>query len=502
MGAGERVDSGDGVGGRSRLRSVFDRPLRTRLLVALAVFLVGAAAAVFSLTLAPPTRGDVGPGTLEVKASWRLDGETRLQVPPLGSLSAQTHAAPLGLQGRIDAVDIDRLETLVAQDRPTAALYAQAETDLRSLARKFAVRALIGAALVGAVVGALVSRVRPLLVVVGSLGGVVAVGLLLVVTWRGFDADAFSEPVYEGALERAPEMVESAQRHAGDYGTVRARVGTLAAQVSDLYAVAAADPGRTGRPGEVRILHVSDIHVNPLGLEVVQELARQFDVHAVLDTGDLTSFGLPVEAEIGRAVAEVPARYLFVPGNHDSEENRAALAAVDNVEVLDGVVEVGGVRILGVPDPTFTADNRTTTDEAGQVKTAAATDVARRARVDAAHVLAVHDPVLAEKAPGSVPLVVAGHLHERRGSVARETITLVVGSTGATGLGAFTGDADLDFEAQVLHLGPGGCLRALDYVALDGIGGSFEIERRVFDLEPGTRGAGDRSRPTCTSDGS
>lgn len=498
MGDGERLDSSGGIEGRPHTRRVLTRAPRSRLLAAVLVFVVGAAAAVFSLTLAPPTRGDVGPGTLEVKGSWRLDGETRLQVPPLGSLSAQTHAAPLGLHGRIDALDIDRLETLIAEDRPTASLYAQAESDLRALARKFAVRALLGAALVGAVVGGLVSRLRPVLIVVGGVGGVIAVGLLLLVTWRGFDADAFAEPVYEGALERAPEMVESARRHVDDYGTVRARIGTLAAQVSDLYAMAATDPGRAGRPGEVRILHVSDIHLNPLGLEVVQELARQFDVHAVLDTGDLTSFGFPVEAEIGRAIADVPARYLFVPGNHDSEANRAALAEMPNVEVVDGVVEVRGIRILGVPDPSFTADNRTSADEARVVKEAAAGEVARRARADGAHILAVHDPVLAGSSAGSVPLVVAGHRHQRDASLERDTITFVVGSTGGTGLGSFTGDADLAFEAQVLHIGPRGCVRALDYVALDGIGGSFEIERRVFDLEPGEIGFGELVRPTCT----
>ena len=44
------------------------------------------------------------------------------------------------------------------------------------------------------------------------------------------------------------------------------------------------------------ILHISGIHSNPLGLEVARQLAASFRVDAVLDTGDLTSFGLPVEA--------------------------------------------------------------------------------------------------------------------------------------------------------------------------------------------------------------
>ena len=39
----------------------------------------------------------------------------------------------------------------------------------------------------------------------------------------------------------------------------------------------------------VRVLHVSDIHLNPLAAGLVVELATDLDVDAILDTGDQRS---------------------------------------------------------------------------------------------------------------------------------------------------------------------------------------------------------------------
>ena len=106
----------------------------------------------------------------------------------------------------------------------------------------------------------------------------------------------------------------------------------------------------------------------------------------------------------------MPAPYYYVPGNHDSVANRRAIAAVDNVTLVDReVVDIDGVRILGVADPTFTATNEIDSDEAADLRLGEAPEIGRlveRARPD---VLAVHDPRLASEAYGHVPLVVAGH---------------------------------------------------------------------------------------------
>ncbi len=222
------------------------------------------------------------------------------------------------------------------------------------------------------------------------------------------------------------------------------------------------------------------MYLNPLGLEFVAQLARRFGVAAIVDTGELTSFGLPIEARIGSELTAMPVPYYLVPGNHDSPEVREGLSSVPNVTVLDReIVAIGGVRILGVADPTFTADNRTSAAEAAAVKTREAPAVARLAREQRADVLAVHDPLLAADAAGSVPLVIQGHRHKRESSVRQGTRFLSVGTTRASGLGAFTVSSDLRYEAEVLYF-DGGRLVAVDYVSLAGVKGNFRIDRAVI----------------------
>ena len=142
------------------------------------------------------------------------------------------------------------------------------------------------------------------------------------------------------------------------------------------------------------------------------------------------------------------------------------------------MAEVGGVRILGVADPAFTATNETSTDEAAVIKRAAAPDVA--ARVDALRpdVLAVHDALLGEASQGHVPLIVAGHSHKNSAARKNGTLVLTVGSTGATGLGSFTVDTGSPYEAELLHF-VGRDLVAVDRIDLHGVGGAFRVERQV-----------------------
>src|SRR5690606_32875059 len=137
-----------------------------------------------------------------------------------------------------------------------------------------------------------------------------------------------------------------------------------------------------------------------------------------------------------------------VPGNHDSIASRTELDALPNITVVDGtVVTVEGVRILGVADPTFTASNEVGTSEANERKRELADAVRRLVEREEPDVLAVHDARQAEAAVGSVPLVIAGHTHERSAAEKDGTRVLTVGSTGATGLGAFTVETDLTYEA-------------------------------------------------------
>ncbi len=442
--------------------------------------LLAGVAAVATVGMGRATEGELGPGRVELRARWATDGRTQLGLPPLGAISASTHDAPLAVDLRVQRLDIERVQDLLGRPDPEVQLRQSLSSDIEPLVGRFARKALLTSLVVGIVVGAVLPGRRWSWVGAGAAGGVLAVGVLLGQTWSTYDEDAFLNPRFEGSLERAPEILRTVQKHVEGFDDIRGRVNTLSQQVANLYRATVVGP--EDDEDDVAILHVSDIHLNPLGVEAARQLASQFAVDAVLDTGDLTSFGFPLEARIGDLIAGIPVPYYVTPGNHDSEAVRTALATVPNVTVLAGsVVEIGGVRVLGVADPTFTADNRIGTADAAAEKRRQATAVGRLTAARRPDVLAVHDPALAEEAAGRVPLVVAGHRHQRSDEVRDGTRYLTVGSTGATGLGSFTVATQLDYEAQVLHFS-GDRLVVVDYISLGGIDGSFRIDRTV--LEP------------------
>ena len=161
-------------------------------------------------------------------------------------------------------------------------------------------------------------------VLAGGAGALLAVTGSVGLVWVSYRVDEFREPRYTGALERAPAVVDAVKREFGDLDGMRGRLRVLAGQINELSQVAVGT-GPSPDPGEVRILHISDIHLNPMGLEIAKDLATTFSVRAVVDTGDLTSFGLDGESRIGELVDQFSVPYYLVPGNHDSPENRAAL---------------------------------------------------------------------------------------------------------------------------------------------------------------------------------
>jgi Icc-related predicted phosphoesterase len=425
----------------------------------------------------------VGPGRVEVAATPARSGATVVELPPLGRLRAATHRAPVQLTARVLAIDIDAAQQATRGADPVGALRQDVAEGLPDVLRSFVLRSLLAAALAGGLVALALPGRHWWYAAAGSVGGLLAVGGLLLATWVPYDIDAFEEPQLSGELERVPDLLMAAQRNLQGIEQVRDRVEVLSSRLAELYA-ASVDELPGGAPGETAILHVSDLHLNPLGAELVVRLAGDLQVDAVLDTGDVTTFGLPVEARFGALLEGSPVPYILVPGNHDSPENRVQLSQLEGITVLDGdVATIGGVRILGIADPTFTASNEVSTEQANEIK-AAMTDEVRAQVLDARpDLLAVHDPAQAAEVFGVVPLVVAGHVHERTEHEEDGTRVLTVGSTGATGLGAFAVETQRPYDAEVLRFREG-ALVAVDHLSVSGIDGGFTLEREL--VEPST----------------
>jgi len=442
----------------------------------------GVAAALLALTWTGSMEADVGPGRVQLSSALHLGGGTIVELPPLGQLSASTHAAPMRLKATVLAVDVDAVQLTARGDDPIALLESSITKDLGPSLRWFAWRTLALSALAGAVGALLLPGRHWWTAAAGAVGGATAVAALLGATWAPYDRAAFDEPTFHGELVRVPGLLDAAERNLGDLEAVRGRVDAVSDRLASLYAASAGElPG--SRAGDTAILHVSDLHLNPLAADLVVQLAGDLEVDAVLDTGDVTTFGLGVEAQFGEVLASVDVPYVLVPGNHDSPLNRIALADIDGITVLDGeVTEVGGVRILGVADPSFTATNEVTTEQAREQRLAEAGAVAELVDQEEPDVLAVHDRRLADESLGRVPLVVAGHVHERSERVVDGTRVLTVGSTGATGLEEFTVETSRPYEAEVLRFREGRLI-AVDYLTVQGIGGDFTLERRLIDVD-------------------
>ena len=149
----------------------------------------------------------------------------------------------------------------------------------------------------------------------------------------------------EEGLNRLPEFSVKLAEVAGSMDAVFARVNTL----SPLANV----------EGEVKVLHVSDIHNNPAAVEFIEKVIAGFGVDLVIDTGDLTDYGTALETELNRKINNLGVKYLFVPGNHDSAAVVDRLRKYKNVIVMTKrIYETHGLTIMGWPDPASAGTDR------------------------------------------------------------------------------------------------------------------------------------------------
>jgi Icc-related predicted phosphoesterase len=454
---------------------------------------IGAASSLLALPLIPAVKHDLGPATVSADVSVGR-GDTVLVVPPLGTISAGTHPAPLRLNITFAIVDFEALGHLATTPSGRDGLRADIDADLRALAVRVALQIVIGGAVVGSLVAAAIWHLRWAQLASGAGGGFAVMAALVLLTAATFELDAFKEPRFTGTLASAPQVIQTLQERVSVLDELRSRYDVATQRLSNLL-VLMTKPDRDLRSNTDVLVHVSDIHANPIGLEITRQLAQDFDADAVLDTGDLgsstidtgelTKLAVPLDNRLAKLIQDIRVPYLFVPGNHDSPQLRSALRGTDNVRVLDGKsASVGKLQILGWGDPTFSTEPTRTKDD-NEERLEASKLVANRASELEPDLIGVHDERLAHSSIGEVPLIVSGHTHRRGFEEVDGTLVLTVGSTGATGLESFTVEAEMDYEAEVLYF-RSRRLVAVDYVRFRGLGSDFEVERKTVAVQSET----------------
>jgi predicted phosphodiesterase len=473
-----------------------------RLLAGLGIVTVVVLGAAGGWAMAPSATAHVGPLELAVDVRPTLDPGVAVDLPPVGRITFDTHSAPIAVQVRILTVDLDAAAALVESSGSLLELQSTAPPALQeATARAAAVAG--GCALAGAAVALVAVYRRPRPTLEGLAIAVVGLLALGVGAVRTFDPAALAAPRFDGLLSRAPYVAGTSRDVAARLESYRSGVSDVVRSVTTLYAVAGDLPARQ-EAGEslTTLLHISDIHLNPLAFDVVDRLVDQFAVDAVVDTGDVTTWGSELESGSLDRIAALGVPYVFVRGNHDSLATQQAVAAQPNTVVLDGdVAEVAGLRIAGIGDASFTPEvGETTEEEMREELLATSRTLARAVRTaDLAgppvDIAMVHNPGALDPVFGEVPLVLAGHYHYRIRRVDPDSGTrvMVEGSSGGAGITSAglrrLGDGEpLALTATLLRFAAtgerAGQLVAYDEVTVGGLGlTSVTIERHVVPDE-------------------
>jgi predicted MPP superfamily phosphohydrolase len=491
VGVSEPIETGTGTAGDPTAAPPSPWRHRGRVtgrwFLRLAVALVGAVVAVllFGHVSAP-----IGPFDATLAFS-PTGGGAAVAVPPLGSLSVDVYDGPLRLDIALQRVDQQRARALATDPVRLAGVVNQVSDDLRGAVVRLA-WTTAGVAVGGAALTSLiVLRRRREAAIAAAVTTVLLLGTagLGAATWR---PEALSQPRYTGLLVNANSLIGSAQDIVARFDAYRASLEDLVANVGTLYSTISALPAPGGTKDTVALLHVSDLHLNPAGFDLMRQVVDQFQVDAVLDTGDITDWGSAPENQLIGSVGKLGVPYVYIRGNHDSPTTASLIAAQPNATVLDDTaVTVAGIEIVGARDPLFTPDKSTGDDNAGDDVLAesgrALADVID-GLPDSPAIAMVHDPKQATPLDGGIPLVLAGHTHSRKVSVLHDGTRLMVeGSTGGAGLRGLQGEKPTPLSCTVLYLDPNtGALRAYDEITLGGLGETeVTIQRTVVPPEDG-----------------
>jgi predicted MPP superfamily phosphohydrolase len=470
-----------------------------RIRTGAAVLAVSLAGMVLGLLLGARIQADVGPFRAELAMTPSLTGDTSVLIPPLGALHLDSHDGPAHLRVRLGALDQVRTQDLIDDPSGISRVSRSAIRDLREAVIRVGAQAL-GTALLGALaLAAVVFRDVRRVAWAGGLALAVT-GASVVTAAATFRLSAIEEPRYEGLLVNAPAVVGDVSRIADRYEEYAAQLQRLVGNVSRLYATVTSLPVFEADENTIRVLHVSDLHLNPAAWSVISTAVEQFGIDLVVDTGDIVDWGSSPETNFVEAIAELPVPYVFVRGNHDSVVTQAAVTNQPNAIVLDNqVVSVAGLTLAGIGDPRFTPDQRALPHEpvAQQLArdrvvasgaTLADTIAATGAEVDLA---VVHDPLAAGPLAGSAPIVLAGHRHFREVRAVPplpgaapdtpRTAVMVQGSTGGAGLRGLESEEPTPLALSVLYFDSQRSLVAYDDILVGGTGQSeVNLVRTIY----------------------
>jgi predicted phosphodiesterase len=423
-------------------------------------------------------------------------GITELHFPPFGVVEAKTHKGPVKLVISLEQIRSDTFKSHMDNPPDQKQLVEQLQTSARDKITAFALRQA-GVAFLGAFLLVFLLW-RPGLVksFLYTIASTLILLLILTGIFRSYDTTAFHEPEYKGVLSMAPAAVKFASDSLTDLKQIRNQTRQIVSNLGLLFSSAdslmvMANPEEQGEV--VKVLLVSDLHSNPVGIELCKSLAARFKVDFLINAGDLTDMGSQLETGATQDLATVGVPQLFIGGNHDTPETINFVAGLPNSHVLNGqMITLNGVKVLGFAHPLSAVpaveyENPEEEREAFEQQLARVEEaVLTQGRPD---ILVVHDSRLGKELTSLADLVVAGHDHRIRIEEGSDGVFINPGTTGASGLRGLYSEKGISYSAAIVYLVPGSGLLAVDMVQYNPVSQQFSLERKLLN------GRLDESRP-------
>jgi len=458
------------------------------LLRMLAFGIVSVLGMLIAVELLGETHVSVDAFDLALSLSPLQQGITEIHLPPMGEISAHTHWFPFQVNITFLNVDIDLLAQNVENEQNIELWQQKLINDALWGVGWFAVRnmivAFLGAGIAAYFLGP--PEIKSRFWKGGTLGALLLIILILVTMVIPFNLAAFENPQYYGILSAAPWAMNLFDEGLMAIQTVSEKLQNMAGNLFYLFeGLEQLSAIETDTETSLKVMHVSDVHNNPAAVDFMREVVKAFDVDMVIDTGDITDYGYPLEAEIVSGVAEIGVPYVLAPGNHDSPmvyehlEERGVIVLNNEIREIDGMV------IAGIKDPAAASHATVSTpeEEMKEYAESEVKDMFEEQEIEP-DVVAVHDPLLGEIFSDQAPLVLTGHTHIPDIREKDDTVIINAGTTGAAGIRGLDRPEEkysmyiLNFnqveETEELYLS------AADFISVPQLPGGFNLERHYF----------------------
>lgn len=412
-------------------------------------------------------------------------GYTVIDIPPLGTIRARTHQSPLMFRISLKNINLERLSELVAAQEPKQ-IFSELQLILRRQVIAFLLRIVATAFMGGLGVGLLILR-RPKEALLAGTVGLLAFSLLIGSAALTYDDKAFREPEFEGIVEAAPWLMGVAEEALVAVQGLDAKLKIITDNILILFESLRYLGGGGGSvDGEIKILHVSDIHNNPIGVSLAKQMAVSFGVDLIIDTGDVTDYGTPLEADLVRGIEETGLPWIFVPGNHDSPSVIETFRKLNNVYVLEDEVlylEELDLVVAGAADPASQSTAMTVRPREEYRKAAGRLRAKIEQSAYSPALIVAHHPYIVEEFTDIYALLLHGHSHRVNIRVMNNALVIDAGSTGGAGIRGLMTSGELPYSMVLLHCNrreDGWYASAADVITVNQLDAGFILERHLL----------------------